>query len=150
MCSSDLPALFSTFLNAPDAWSRALIRTEIVVASAIALYGLHHFLPGTNLLWRHLTGILVMLCLRALEQSCPHDVPNRGPFLVAHLAGQTSKCLADYSDGDVVGLRAISKEVSTDFLESFFLSSADSWEDEAVINHMSSSDANRSRTSGRL
>ena len=121
-----------------------------VLARSFALYGLHHFLPGTYLLWRHLTGILVMLRLRALEQPCPHDIPNGSPFLVGHLAGQTPERLADYSDGDVTGLRLISKEVSADFLESFFLSSADSWEDAADISHMSSSDANRSRTSGLL
>jgi len=140
----------STWRSLAEASSRADNRTEIVAASAIAFYYLNHFFPNLDLGWLQFTSVLVVLVTRTSEQSKFHNVADRCPVLVLDLTGQTSERFTDYSDGNIVWLPSVSKEMLSDFLEPFFLASADSPEPVAVISHINSSEDNPSNTSARL
>ena len=140
----------STFFSCAEASSRAFISTEIVAASAIVFYRLCHLFPNHYLRWLHLTRVLIVLILCTCQQSELHDVADRRPVFLHHLTRQTSERFTDYADGNVAWLDSISEDMSSNFTESFFLSSVVSLPPVALTSHINSSDDRASKMSGRL
>ena len=133
----------STFFSCAEASSRAFISTEIVAASAIVFYRLCHLFPNY-----YLRLIVLILCTH--QQSVLHDVADRLPIFILNLTRQTSERFTDYADGSVAWLGSISEDMSSDFTESFFLSSVVSLPPVALTSHINSSDDKASKMSGRL